>query len=778
MELLQQAETRPQNTNIKKIIGRYLKKWPWIVLSVLLFYFAGKMYLRYTTPQYLTKATVKIEGLTPETAMGEFQKMGAPGLSVKTSASEEIPIILSRPVTYEVVKKHNLAVTVRKLGRISDSELYLQAPVEVQIASIKNPETFGGAGFTFNPKNNHEFTLTAGDSQPTTHRYGAYVTKPFGTFVITAKPGSQISGPLEITLRNPIRVAEQLQSSISISENQLNPGILELNHVSVMPERSRDILNSLVQVYNSEDLQNKREQSKVSLDFIDERLAMLTQDLGSIESEKEGFKRQNQITDLEAHAQISLQDANESTKQLMEQSTQLEMVNSVLSALGRSSSDQLLPSNVGLPATINQIIGEYNELVLTKTKTLRQATPSNPAIVEMNKEINALRSLIRDNLRRSQQDLQLNIGKINSQLSTSRSNISKFPTQEKIFRNIDRQQSLKEQLYLYLLQKKEETSIAMAVTMPKVRIINPAYSLGGPVEPKAQQIMMGSVLAGLLLPLLILYVIFAMDTQVKTKNDLLQAVPDLPVMAEVPNVVKDESDIVGRNDLSVYAESFRILTSNLKFMLKKSKGSVVLFTSSVKGEGKTTISVNSALTLASTRKVLLIGADLRNPELSRYIPRMPQGLSNFLAQEDAGNFRQYIFPSGFHDNLDVMDSGSIPPNPTDLLEDEKLASMVEALRSDYDYVIIDSAPMMMVSDTFHVLRVADAIMYVVRANYTEKELLTYIDTVAKDENVKQLGVVLNDVHKNEMRYGYGGKYGYGYHDEKTVPAWKRWLGLS
>jgi len=224
-------------------------------------------------------------------------------------------------------------------------------------------------------------------------------------------------------------------------------------------------------------------------------------------------------------------------------------------------------------------------------------------------------------------------------MNESKSDISKFPTQEKIFRNIDRQQNLKESLYLYLLQKKEETSIAMAVTMPKVRVVNPAYTSADPVEPNRQQIMLGSIAAGLLLPLLVLFGLFTLDTQVKTKNDITDAMPDIPVLAEVPTVEKDESDLIGKNELSVYAESFRILTSNLKFILNKQQGAtVILFTSSVKGEGKTTVSINSALALASNRKVLIIGADLRNPQLGRYIPQKTRGAFRLSCPGRSGQF--------------------------------------------------------------------------------------------------------------------------------------------
>ena len=245
-------------------------------------------------------------------------------------------------------------------------------------------------------------------------------------------------------------------------------------------------------------------------------------------------------------------------------------------------------------------------------------------------------------------------------------------------------------------------------------------------------------------------------------------------MAEIPQSENSEGDLVMKNDLSIYAEAFRILTTNLKFMLNKVQGRapIILFTSSVKGEGKTTVSINSALSLSSNKKVILIGADLRNPQLKRYIPGQKVGLSDYLADHNIER-TQIIHPSGLNPNLDVIDSGNIPPNPTDLLEDERLKILLDDLAAKYDYVLIDSAPMMMVSDTFHILNKADVLVYVVRAQYTEKKLLDYINHVAEDENVAKIATVLNDVKKDELRYGYGGKYGYGYYTEEKKRFFKK-----
>lgn len=774
MELLEPAVAK-NPVNIKKEIGKYLKRWPWIVLSILLFYTAAKLYLRYSTDQFLTKSSIKIENLQ-KGSLGAIENLGGVPMMAKEGAGVEIPIILSRPILYDVVKTLNLDVVFSSEGKVKDQQLYQASPLEIRILSIKDPSNFYGRSYTINQMGNQSFQLGSANGKSINLTYNKVINLDFGSIIVKPKPGFGKVENLNVQFLNAVKVAESLQNSIFIQENELNTEILELSHTSSVPDKSRAILDVLISEYNSADLENKKQQSKVSLDFIDERLTVLTQDLGSIENQKEGFKRSNQITDLTSQAEMSVQNANENTKALLEQATQLEMVNSVLSIANRSSKEQLLPTNIGMPSGLDQAISQYNDLIITKNRTLRQATPSNPEIIAFNKEIASLKSLIQDNLVKSKQSIQMNIGRINGQISESKASISKFPTQEKIFRNIDRQQNLKEALYLYLLQKKEETSIAMAVTMAKVRVVNPAFTRAGAVSPQRQQIVLGSLAAGLLLPLLIMFGIFALDTKVKSKNDIIASLPDVPILAEIPSVNKNDSDLIGKNDLSVYAESFRILTANAKFILKNpTQAPVILVTSSVKGEGKTTISINSALALASNKKVILIGADLRNPQLSRYLPKKDIGLADYLADAQETDFKKYISHSQLHDNLDIMDSGTIPPNPTDLLEDQKLGMLLDHLKAVYDFILIDSAPLMMVSDTFHILKSADMLVYVTRSNYTEKELLAYAKSVSEDDNVKKMGMVLNDVSKQEMRYGYGGKYSYGYAAEQKKKGWKRFF---
>lgn len=758
-------------------LNKYLKNWPWFVLSIIVALILAWLYLRYTPKQYETKASILVsttDNKNSSVSMEDFSNISLGGGFGGNNLRDEISIMKSKPILYDLVKNLNLDVQVAYEGRIVTKNVYEETPIYGKLA-ITNAQKFNSQKFSFIPINNSEFKLQQEGFPDRTSSYGKSIALDHAVLTIYRNPQVDLKNSMLINLVNPEIVVNTLEQNIIGTQDAKNKSnIIELSLTGKTPQKSESILDELIRQYNLDANNNKNLESQNTAKFIDGRLDLITKELGSIEEQKATFKRNNQITDLATQAQLSVENANEATKRIMDVGTQLEMVNSVLSYANSAKNDQLLPTNLGMPSGLDQVINEYNQLVLTRNKTLRQATSSNPAVIQFNSDIASMRSVIKENLQKSRASLQSNIASLQQKVNENKAAVGKFPGQEKIFRTIDRQQNIKEALYLFLLQKREETSISLAVTTPKARVVNPAYTFLNPVAPKTQITYLAAVLLGLLLPTLILYVYFLFDSKIRHKGDILRILPNIPVLAEVPTADKDAGDMIMKNDLSIYAEAFRILTTNLKFMLTKVQGRapVILFTSSVKGEGKTTISMNSALSLSSNKRVVIIGADLRNPQLKRYIPANILGLSDYLA-DDNTQLEAIINPTGLNPNLDIIDSGSIPPNPTDLLEDQRLKMLIDELVTRYDYVLIDSAPMMMVSDSFHILALADVLVYVTRAKYTEKQLLNYVKVVEADENVKKIGIVLNDIDKEELRYGYGGKYGYGYYTDEKKSLWTK-----
>ena len=763
--------------DLKSELTKYFKKWPWFFLAVVIALAASWLYLRYTPKQYLTSASVLIatdDKKSKSISMQDFSNLSLGGDFGGINLQDEISIMKSKPLLYDLVKKLNLDVQFGNVGRIINTNVYDELPVFGHL-EILSGRKFANQSYTILPLDPQQFTLKMDGVPDINHKYGEVITTKNALFTIYRRPQVDFNNPLVLNLIQPDEIVNNLeQNIIAEQDSKSKSSIISLTLQGLLPQKSENILNQLVRQYNEDAINSKNLESQNTAKFIDGRLDVITSQLGTIEDQKASFKKENQITDLVTQAQLAAQNASAVIKQIMDVSTQLEVVNSVLSYANSANNEQLLPSNMGMPSGLDQIITEYNQLVLARNRTLRQATNQNPAVIQFNRDISAMRSLIKENLQKSRVSLQANISSLQQKVDENKVAVGKFPIQEKIFRNIDRQQNIKEALYLFLLQKREETAISLAVTTPKARVVNPAYTLRIPVAPQHSKVYLIAVALGLAFPFLIFYAIFFFDSKVMNKTDVLRILPNIPLLAEVPTADMETGDLVMKNDLSIYAESFRILTTNLKFMINRiaDRAPVILFTSSVKGEGKTTVSINSALSLSSNKKVVIIGADLRNPQLKRYVKESAIGLSDYLADVNI-TLQDVIVPSGLNANLDIISSGSIPPNPTDLLEDGRLKILISDLATRYDYVLIDSAPMMMVSDSFHILNLADVLVYVVRANYTERQLLEYIKTVAADENVAKIGVVLNDIRKEELRYGYGGKYGYGYYTEKKKGFWER-----
>lgn len=773
MELLENSAPlkRTKTVNIKKEIGKYLKKWPWFLLSMVLFYTGAKIYLRYTQPQYSSKTSLKLrESKGNSTTLSDLKNLGM-GVSGDNELQGETTIIVSKPILAAVAQNLNLGVSFYSVGAIKEVELYADSPLQGRILSVKNPDQFSGAAYTINPVGDNSYKLEGSNTQ---YRFGTPAPFPFGVVQLDVKPGVRLGTPIKIVFKSLKSTVASLEGRLSVSLPENKGLLMEVSIVGPVPRKSEDILNELTKQYIIDGVNDKNQEAKNTQDFINERLEVITDDLSGIEGEKERFKQSNQITDLETQAGSAVTKADENTKIILTQSMQLDLVNSVLAA---SASENLLPSGMGLPSGADTNISEYNSLLLTRNRVLKQATGENPAVIEMNKQIAALKNLIRKNLLESRETLQLQLAQANAQLNLAKGNISKYPAQEKKFRSIDRQQTLKEQLYLYLLQKREENAITLAVTAPKAKVVNPAFTTGI-VKPNIKRIMNGALAVGFLLPLLFVIISQTLDTKVHTKEHILALMPSSTmVIAEVP-VKIDEDEVVHPNDFSTFAESFRILSSNLKYLLKakpSDEGGVVLVTSSIKGEGKTTISINTALTLAGKSKVIIIGADIRNPQLHRFVRGKNIGLTDYLMSDQTVP-DSYIIHSRVNDNLDVLFSGQIAPNPNDLLDMPKFNDMILYLKTKYEYIVLDSAPVMLVSDTLQLVEKADVIIYVVRSEFTEKGMVDFAAGFQIENQISNMAFVLNSVKPENTKYGK--KYGYGYysytHDEKPK-WWKRFI---
>jgi tyrosine-protein kinase Etk/Wzc len=696
------------------------------------------------------------------------------GVSDDQELEGETTLIVSKPILSKVVKNLNLDVSFFSLGNIKEVELYEESPIIGKILKIANPNNFGGASYLIKPIDNQSFILTEENgSSNKKYFFGVPINLSFGTVQIDLKPGFTLDSTLKVVFKNSLNVVGSLEGSINVSLPPNKGLMMQVDMTGPTPKKSEDILNNLTKEYLIDGVNDKNLEAQNTQDFINGRLDIISKDLSGIENEKENFKRTNQITNLEGQATLALTNADNDTKAVFGFNTQLNLINSIYEA---TSSNQLLPSNIGLSAGVDELITKYNNLLLTKNRVLKQATTINPEVVEMTKQIASAKDLIRKNLIEARENIMVQLGHTNGEINVAKDNLNKYPTREKVFRSIERQQTLKEQLYLYLLQKREENAITLAVKAPKAKVINPAFTTGI-VKPNYGQITYGALFAGFLLPLVWFLGFNFLDSKIHSKNTIVSLIPDAIVIGEIP-VNIDKNPMVHENDFSVFAESYRILVSNLRFFLRaknKLKGGVILVTSSIKGEGKTTVSMNTALTLAGSSKVIIIGADIRNPKLHRFMPGENYGLTDYLISEEM-DYKPFISNSKITPNLDVMFSGQIAPNPNDLLDMDKFNNLIESLKIKYDYVVLDSAPVMLVSDTLSLIENSDVILYVIKSDFTEREMVTFARDFRQENNIKSMAFVLNAVKPQDTKFGT--KYGYGYYSYETnAPKtwWKKLL---
>lgn len=768
------------DVNINEIIKPYLAKWWWFILSVISFSALAIFFIKTSTPVYSIKSTALIKDTkkTPSSDMGMLSELGGFGSMGTNSIDNEIEVLKSKKLMHDVVVNLGLQISLTNKKGFKTEELYGEnSPILIHLINekeykepIKKPLLLKIAGDKLEISS-EEFPKTIVTT------YKKTISLPYANIIILKNPNYKPSkketlGELQINYYPTDNAVNSFQKMTKVSLVNKDATVLELAINYSNTVKGKKIINKLIESYNNDAIKDKNEESKKTIDFIDERILLIANELGAVENEKEQFKVSNKITDLTTEASLTLGNAASSNARLLDAETQLQLTNDLISYMSKLGSNQTLPSSIGLSnPTASTNINIYNQLILERNNLLENATPQNPVVADLNKKISVLRSSVFDALIKNQLTLQTIRNQIAGEQAVNNAKITRIPAQEKIFRSIERQQQIKENLYLLLLQKREEAAISLAITSPKARIIDVAYASEKPVAPKKMMILAGALLMGVLLPGAFIYLKETLINKIRSKNDLGK-LSSVPFLGEIPTLQKGQNELVEFNDLSPMAEAFRILISNMNFMLsKKAKGKIIFVTSTIKGEGKTFISMNLALTLANPKsKVIIIGSDIRNPQLQRYYPSKKgiDGLTEFLYNEHK-RVEDIIHESTYNPNCDVIFSGSIPPNPTELLSNGRYEVLINQLKELYDYIIIDTAPLMLVTDTSLTAELADATLYVTRSGFTDKPLIEFANNQISSNKIRNVGFVLNDVSPDY--FGYGNKYGYGY-GKKQKKFWE------
>src|SRR5690606_13159408 len=542
-----------------------------------------------------------------------------------------------------------------------------------------------------------------------------------------------------------------------------NSSVITIAMESTSPKLSEDILNSMVVFYNKNAIKNKNIISLNTAKFIEKRLKIISQELDSVETNKVDFKSLNKLTDINFQAEKFVENISETKKKELETLTKIELAKSVIQEL-QTNSNSLIPTNIGIEnEDINVIINEYNALVLEKERLLVSSTEKNPVVMDLNAKINKIKFNIIESLKMYGSSLNILLQDIRQQESVLDTRVTEIPQQEKDYRFIERQQNIKEALYLFLLRKREEVSLVMSSQASMARTLDVAYTPSEPTFPNRKLLTLGGGVLGIVLVIAYSSLIFFLKNKVETKQELENIVGDIPILGKLPNLKDSENRIIGNDDRSIMAEALRVVRSNLSFLyIKKDNPNAatkILVTSSVKGEGKTLTAINLAIILSNAnKKTLLLGIDLRNPQISHQlngsnIDVKHLGLVDYLKASGEKDLSKITSYKCQNDYLDIITSGQIPPNPAELLMDKAtLNDFFAKIENDYDYIILDSAPLMLVADSLELTSHVDMTICMVRSNFTKIADLKSVLAICKQGKVKNPTFLLNNVDMKYIKY--------------------------
>ncbi|WP_431110072.1 GumC family protein [Winogradskyella poriferorum] len=755
--------------DVKQMIRQYLSHWPWFVIAVVVALLSAYVYLRYAPRIFETHSKIKVldesEGLELPTSAFVFKR-------TNINLENEIEIISSFLIMERVVRELNLNTVFYEEGTIQTKQI---EALPLDFNQIILPDSISKTLSYKVLVTDKGFKVTNLDTDKVINfnEHTTYTTDhklPFNLSLKDQIPFSDIVDTAYNIVFTTVKGATlSLKSRIVVEAIGDRSDILKLSIKGESKELSENILNTLTTVFDNDGIKDRQLVSKRTIDFIDTRFKLLAGELDSIEINRQGFKEDNNIVDIRTDAELGLQQRTKSEEEVFALENQLELSNLLINSLKSDAESDLLPANIGIEnVSINALISEYNTAVINRNKLVSSGGENNPMIQLAVSEVQNLKSNIDRSLKTYSTQVKASLNQLKSKNRRLTGRVSQIPEQERLFKAIDRQQKIKESLYLLLLQKQEEAAINLAITEPSIKVVENALSGVRPISPKSTIVYAGALLAGLLIPFGVLYLIFMLDTKLHSKEDIVDLTSKIPVIGEIPDLKKKKDLIFNDpNDRSPLAESFRILSSNVDYILPVKdgeKGKVIYCTSTIKGEGKTYVSLNLSLALSSiNKKVLLIGADLRNPQIHTHISEDKQkpGLSNYLHDVDY-NWKDALI-SGFekHPNHRIILSGSIPPNPAHLLTNGRFKKLIEEAREEFDYVVVDTAPTILVTDTMLISQLADATIYIARANYTEKNLLKFSKELSESGKLKNMAYVINSVGANKSQ-GYGYNYGYGY----------------
>ena len=772
---LEAEEEKGSFFDLRAIIDVLILHWQWFALSLIICLGIAWLHLRYTTPYYsaFAKVFVKTNSTT------NLRSINALGEVVQSYGMENEKLIMkSTAIAEETIRDLKLYTRYHSKGLIRNSSLYKNQPVTVEIDPVSVER--------LNRPINLEITRK-GDEY---HVEGTYyipvdeVTSkgPYGIDRMLSKFPCTIrtkagyltfyttnnvlaDGETElVSINSPARLAGSYAGRLNVAETE-GTSILNLSIVDDLPQRAIDYLRQIVTSYNRQANEDKNEVAVRTEEFINDRIAKISGELSSTESTIESYRNRQALSEMKATVQKASENANQTERAMNEVNMQLMFINDLDNAISKPSNKyQMMPANV-TDASVSQLIAQYNTIVGQRNRLLRTAAENSPAVEPLTFQLDELYNSIKMTLDQARHNAEFRRNLLMQQHGQYVSAANQSPEHERMLSQIGRQQEVKSGLYLMLLQKREENSISLSSTADKGKLIdNPKY--GTQVSPDPNKEYLIALAIGLALPSLAFFLIYFFRYRIEGHEDVVK-LTDLPILADVAvanESAKAKADIVvHENQNNQMEEVFRAMRTNLQFMMKEND-KVIMFTSTTSGEGKTFNAANLAVSFALLhKKVILVGLDIRKPRLAEQfdIDDEVHGITPILTHDHPTleDVRSQILPSGVHDDLDLLLAGPIPPNPTEIVSRQSLDEIFQILRNEYDYIIVDTAPVGLVSDTLQIGRVCDVTVYMCRADFTPKSSFELINGLSADKKLPNMAIVINGIDMSKKKYGY--YYGYG-----------------
>ena len=786
-------EEDEKKTDYISVFLNYISYWKWFIASVFICITVAMFYLKFTLPGYEVTTSILLKddqkgGGTTE--INAFKDMGL--LTQKNNVDNELEelnklILVQQAVndlelyasytqigTFQIFKMLGINAANSDIGTFNEKVIYgSECPVLVSLPDEVKNNLNKGIEFTIliHPYGEYEFK---GSYQKKKYLVKASISDkqvilPFGKVYLKRGKFRPLEDMLvDVSLQSPMKTAGYLLASLKMELTSKTTSVVNISFKTWNIQLGEDFLKKLIEVYNLKDMTDQAKMAGKTAQFIDERLMTLTNELGDVESKVENYKQNQGITDIQSQSNMFIQQTGDYDQKRLDVQTQLAIASDLNDYMQRKENRyQPIPSSSGIKSqSLVELISNYNRLLLQRNQLARIASSSNQAMINLTGQIESLFSTVQSSVRNEKDNLQIAQRDLLAKNSENTAHIRSIPRQEREYTEIKRQQGVKEALFLFLLQKKEEKYLNMSVVEPIAKFIDSVSSTGNPVSPKKSLILLFSLIMGLLLPVIGLKIRELLRYQIDNKSEL-EKLTSIPVLGEIPMIQKGENLIIQENSTNSFTELIRLLRTNLLFVLYTPEMKVINIVSSVGGEGKSFVAINLAMSLALLdKKVLIIGLDIRKPKLAEYLNLdNVTGITMYLSGHL--NKDQLIRPSGLNPNLSAIMAGPIPPNPNELLTKPLLDKLMVELREQFDYIVIDTAPIGIVSDSFSLNRLSDVNLYVVRAGFTPKKHIEDAANLSKHKKLNNLYFVLNsiDFKKSSNRFGYVKKYEYGYKSE-------------